>query len=163
MKKDIISLIVIGQRLRNIRKLISLSRREIEQKHGISANSLKAWEMGNTEIGTLRLMSYLKIFEQYNIKISIDILLQPTENYLDRIHKQSTANSSENNLNSQLALASSKSSKDIESICHLFTKEMTSIVQEKDILFRSLIDNMPFKICLKDENNSVLITNITLA
>ena len=77
---------IIGQRLRRIRKLIGVSRGEIERKHNISANTIKAWEFGKAEIGVIRLVNYLNVFQDYGVFLSIDRFLDfRTNNYLEEV------------------------------------------------------------------------------
>jgi transcriptional regulator with XRE-family HTH domain len=161
MKKNII--IMVGRRLRNIRKSLFLSRRELEQKHGISANSIKAWEKGVSEIGIIRLMAYLKIFEQYSLKVSVDTLLQRGENYLDDLHPQNLIKLFNTNLINPGTLPSAQNNQDVELICNIFKRELTSLLDEKDTILKTLINNLPFKITLKDEHNNLLILNHRLA
>ena len=61
---------IIGQRLRRLRKLIGISRQELENKYNFSANTIKVWEAGKTEIGIIKLAKYLDIFKEYGFSLS---------------------------------------------------------------------------------------------
>lgn len=152
-------MLMVGRRLRNLRKSLLLSRREFERKHNVSANSIKAWEKGISEIGAIRLISYLKIFEQYSIKISIADLLQTEENYLDNINTQNIVAP----FSRDITLPLSRTNQDVELICNIFKNDISALLQEKDTILKTLINNLPFKIVLKDEHNNILLLNNILA
>jgi len=63
---------IVGQRLRRLRKLVGISRQAIEKRYNISANTIKVWEAGKTEIGIIKLAKYLEIFKEYGVFLSID-------------------------------------------------------------------------------------------
>jgi len=65
-----------GQRLKRLRNLANLSRRDIEDKYFIKINTLKGWEVGRhgglTEKGAVKI---LNILEQEGVNCSLDWLL----------------------------------------------------------------------------------------
>jgi PAS domain S-box-containing protein len=146
---------IIGQRLRWLRKSVFLSRQEIERKHNISANTLKVWEAGKTEIGILRLVNYLNIFKDYGISPSVETLLEGiTNDYQEKVTSHS--NDSIYNLNLQ-------NKKDLQLISDSIISTIAAVLKEKDEVFRALVDNLPLKIVVKDENNVVLRLNAPAA
>lgn len=159
MKRSGIELSVLGSRLRDLRKTICLSRAGLEQRHGISADSIKAWESGQVEIETKSLRNYLKVFEQYHVEISLDTLLQITESNPNDLTQPNLVKFSGNDFIKTAALSNNNSNKEIELIYNLLIQEMDNVLEGKDTPLRAFIDNMPLEIFLKDDNNYVLLAN----
>ena len=157
---------IIGQRLRSIRKLIGVSRGEIERKYNISANTIKTWESGKAEIGVIRLVNYLKIFENHGVFLSMDRFLDfRTNNYLEEVmtpdNKLITPR--ENNFmydsNKIDGFQNLKNAKELQLISDTITSTVGVILERKEQMLQSLFDNLPFKIAFKDENNTILRLN----
>ena len=148
---------VIGQRLRRVRKLIDVSRGEIERKYNISANTIKTWESGKAEIGVIRLVNYLKIFENYGVFLSMDRFLDfRTNNYLEEVM---TLNNSLYGSNRMDSFQNLKDAKELQLISDTITSTIGFILERKEQMLQSLFDNLPFKIAFKDENNTILRLN----
>lgn len=47
----------------------------MEKFHGVNVRSIEHWENGKVSISALKLVKYIKIFEEYGIKLSLDALL----------------------------------------------------------------------------------------
>ncbi len=65
---------LLGSRLRVLRQESGLTREEIAKTYGFSARSIRTWEVGERDIKAIMLVEYLKVFELYGIKISLDAL-----------------------------------------------------------------------------------------
>lgn len=150
---------VIGERLRRVRKLIDVSRREIERKYNISANTIKTWESGKAEIGVIRLVNYLKIFENYGVFLSMDRFLDfRTNNYLEEVMTPH-GNNSIYGSNRMDGFQNLKNAKELQLISDTITSTIGFILERKEQMLQSLFDNLPFKIAFKDENNTILRLN----
>ena len=66
--------ILLGNRLRVLRRESVLTREEIAKTYGFSARSIGTWEAGERDIKAIILFEYLKVFEYHGIKISLDAL-----------------------------------------------------------------------------------------
>lgn len=66
--------ILLGQRLRTLRRESGLTREEITKKYNFSARSIRTWEVGERDIKAIILIEYLKVFELNGIKVSLDAL-----------------------------------------------------------------------------------------
>ncbi len=68
-----------GKRLKFVRKLAGLSRKQLEKKYGISANTVQSWEVakkgGLTERGAHRILA---VIQKEGINCSIEWLLYGT-------------------------------------------------------------------------------------
>lgn len=144
---------IISKRLLELRKQIGLSRRKVQEKHNISANTIKAWESGTTEIGIARLLNYLEIFKQYGINMTIDRLLDPENNHLNR----PTVINIDNAELSDFAYPRSQA--EIKLISEAIAQTINFITEQKEKMLQSLFDYLPFKIVFKDEHNSILRLN----
>lgn len=150
---------VIGQRLRRVRKLIDVSRGEIERKYNISANTIKTWESGKAEIGVIRLVNYLKIFENYGVFLSMDRFLDfRTNNYLEEVMMPHGNNSIYGSTRMD-GFQNLKNAKELQLISDTITSTIGFILERKEQMLQSLFDNLPFKIAFKDENNTILRLN----
>lgn len=65
----------LGSRLRYIRKQAGISREYIEKKYNIPAVTIRSWELLEPDIGIHKLVKYLEIYKNYDLNISLDILL----------------------------------------------------------------------------------------
>ncbi len=150
---------IIGQRLRRARKLIGVSRQEIEKKYNISANTIKVWETGKSEIGIIRLANYLGVFKEYGISISIDnILDSKANNYLDKVTTLHI-NDPTYNLKDQEAFRNLESAQELQLISDTITRTVGLVLEKKEEMLRALFNNLPLKILFKDENNTILRLN----
>ena len=102
MIDDTTELKIIGKRLKEVRKSAACTRKEICRKYGLSVNTLQCWELGKSEIGALKLAKYLALYQDYNIFIAADVILNtktvfslPTTNNLNilLIHLKNLENS----------------------------------------------------------------------
>ena len=143
----IVKVDIVAKRLRWLRRSAGLSRQQIENKYRISANTIKVWEAGKTEIGIIRLVNYLEVFKEYGISPSVESLLDfMTDNYqvkVTPIRKDFIGN-----LSLQIE-------KDLQVASNAVMSTIASVLKEKDEIFRALVDNLPLKIVMKDENNVV--------
>jgi PAS domain S-box-containing protein len=150
---------IIGQRLRRARKLIGVSRQEIEKRYNISANTIKVWETGKSEIGIIRLAKYLCVFKEYGISISIDNILDlELNNYLDEVTPLNI-NDSNYNLSEQEAFRNLENAKELQLISDTITSTVGLVLEKKEEMLRALFDNLPLRILFKDENNVILRLN----
>ena len=151
----IVKVDIVAKRLRWLRRSAGLSRQQIENKYRISANTIKVWEAGKTEIGIIRLVNYLEVFKEYGISPSVESLLDfMTDNYqvkVTPIRKDFIGN-----LSLQIE-------KDLQVASNAVMSTIASVLKEKDEIFRALVDNLPLKIVMKDENNVVLRLNAPAA
>lgn len=76
---------ILGRRLRAFRKTIGLSRKQIDEKYGFSWRSLEHWESGTTSISAINLAKYIKIFEEYGIRICLESLLDFEKDYFTNV------------------------------------------------------------------------------
>ena len=149
---------IIGQRLRRLRKLIGISRQELENKYNFSANTIKVWEAGKTEIGIIKLAKYLDIFKEYGFSLSIDSFINSQNDYLDKITIP-LGNDLIHNLNERVSLQNLKNARDLQLISNTIASTVGLILEKKEEMLQVLFDNMPFKIVFKDENNTILRLN----
>lgn len=149
---------IVGQRLRRLRKLVGISRQAIEKRYNISANTIKVWEAGKTEIGIIKLAKYLEIFKEYGVFLSIDNFINSKSDCLDNITIP-LRNDLTHNLNEQVPLQSLKNVRDLQLISNTITSTVGLILEKKEEMLQALFDNLPFKIVFKDENNNILRLN----
>lgn len=134
----------IGERLYKLRKSFGLSRKEIENRFGISSNTLKIWESGKHEIGVMKLMNYLKIFRVYDANIDLTYFLE----YVD---KDSEINPY------QFAL------KKINSITDAINKTMKYALRDIEYMFYAVFNNINLNIAIKDDTHTILRINNSAA
>ena len=155
MVSKIVKIKIVAQRLRCLRESAGMSRQQIEEKHKISANTIKVWESGKTEIGIIRLVSYLEVFKEYGISPSVESLLDfRTDDY--QIKVTPLTKDPIGNLNLQIE-------KDLQVVSNAVMNSVASVLKEKEEIFRAVVDNLPLKIMMKDENNVVLLLNAPAA
>ncbi|CZG83610.1 TPA: helix-turn-helix domain-containing protein [Legionella pneumophila subsp. pneumophila] len=66
----------MGQRIKRARMLAGLSRKDLEEKHGISIHTLQSWELGRNPLNKAKAASLVEILNQYDVSCSIDWLLE---------------------------------------------------------------------------------------
>ena len=155
MVSRVVKIDIVGKRLRWLRKSAGMSRQQIEKKYKISANTIKVWESGKTEIGIIRLVNYLDVFKEHGISPSLESLLDfMTDNY--QIKVTPIKKDPISNLSLQIE-------KDLQVVSNAVMSTIASVLKEKDETFRALVDNLPLKIVVKDENNVVLRLNAPAA
>ncbi|HHF7369000.1 XRE family transcriptional regulator [Legionella waltersii] len=66
----------MGHRIKRARMLAGLSRKDLEEKHGISIHTLQSWELGRNPINKTKAASLIEILHQYDVTCSIDWLLE---------------------------------------------------------------------------------------
>lgn len=76
MEKDLTSPEAIAQRLTNLRTAAGLTRKEIEDRHGIRSPSLRSWEMGSRTLKQANAEILSSIFKNYGIICTADWLLK---------------------------------------------------------------------------------------
>lgn len=151
------NLIIIGHRLRGLRKSIGVSRRKIEEKHNISANTIKVWEAGKSEIGIMKLAYYLEVFKEYGISVSVDHLLDfEQNNYLDKLLE---INNSVLNHNITDNLPGSNNVKDLVLISETVQQATDLLLENNKEMLQALFDHIPVNIVFKDEFNNILEIN----
>ena len=65
----------MGQRIKRARMLAGLSRKDLEEKHGISIHTLQSWELGRNPLNHAKAANLVEILHQYDVSCSIDWLL----------------------------------------------------------------------------------------
>ncbi|MFO9453214.1 helix-turn-helix domain-containing protein [Legionella pneumophila serogroup 1] len=68
----------MGQRIKRARMLAGLSRKDLEEKHGISIHTLQSWELGRNPLNKPKAANFIEILHQYDVSCSIDWLLDGT-------------------------------------------------------------------------------------
>lgn len=68
----------MGQRIKRARMLAGLSRKDLEEKHGISPHTLQSWELGRNPINRTKAANLVEILHQYDVSCSIDWFLEGT-------------------------------------------------------------------------------------
>lgn len=149
---------IIGQRLRKVRELIGVSRQEIQDKYNFSANTIKVWETGKTEIGIIRLAKYLDIFKEFGVFLNINSFINSRDDCLDKI-TISSRNDFTYNPSNQVVSPNLGNSKDLQLISDAIMNFVGPILGEKEEMLRALFDNLLLKIVFKDENNNILRLN----
>ncbi|MFO8840777.1 S24 family peptidase [Legionella pneumophila serogroup 1] len=66
----------MGHRIKRARMLAGLSRKDLEEKHGISIHTLQSWELGRNPINKTKAGTLIEILHQYDVTCSIDWLLE---------------------------------------------------------------------------------------
>lgn len=66
----------MGHRIKRARMLAGLSRKDLEEKHGISIHTLQSWELGRNPINKTKAATLIEILHQYDVTCSIDWLLE---------------------------------------------------------------------------------------
>ncbi|HAU0227414.1 TPA: helix-turn-helix transcriptional regulator [Legionella pneumophila] len=66
----------MGQRIKRARMLAGLSRRDLEEKHGVSIHTLQSWELGRNPLNQAKAANLVEILHQYDVSCSIDWLLE---------------------------------------------------------------------------------------
>lgn len=132
-----------------------MTRQQVEEKHKISANTIKVWESGKNEIGIIRLVNYLEVFKEYGISPSVESLLDfKTDAY--QIELTPLTKDPISNLSLQIK-------KDLQVVSNAVMNTIASVLKENEEVFRAVVDNLPLKIMMKDENNVVLRLNAPAA
>lgn len=167
------NLTIIGKRLQYIREHLGLSRKEMQERYKVSASTIKSWESGKTEAGVLSLAKYLSIFKEHNVHISLDKITQFNEdiyyfqNWFDKAYILKEPNHQEIfDLSAMELILPSllhTTKREIESISNSFSKAVTLILQEKEELFHPIFDNIPIKMCYKDDKNNIVGLNAAAA
>ena len=120
---------------------------------------------GKAEIGVIRLVNYLNVFQDYGVFLSIDRFLDfRTNNYLEEVMAPDTimtssANNSIYDSSRMDSFQKLKNEKDLQLISDTITSTVGLILERKEEMLQSLFDNLPFKIVFKDENNAILRLN----
>lgn len=68
----------MGQRIKRARMLAGLSRKDLDEKHGISIHTLQSWELGRNPINRPKASNLVEILHQYDVSCSVDWLLEGT-------------------------------------------------------------------------------------
>lgn len=68
----------MGQRIKRARLLAGLSRKDLEEKHGISMHTLQSWELGRNPLNKAKAANLVEILHQYDVGCSISWLLEGT-------------------------------------------------------------------------------------
>ena len=68
----------MGQRIKRARMLAGLSRKNLEEKHGISVHTLQSWELGRNPINKSKAANLIEILHQYDVSCSVNWLLEGT-------------------------------------------------------------------------------------
>lgn len=66
----------MGQRIKRARMLAGLSRKDLEEKHGISSHTFQSWELGRNPLNKAKAANLVEILHQYDVSCSIDWLLE---------------------------------------------------------------------------------------
>lgn len=66
----------MGQRIKRARMLAGLSRKDLEEKHGVSVHTLQSWELGRNPINKSKAANLIEILHQYDVSCSVDWLLE---------------------------------------------------------------------------------------
>ncbi|HAU1408746.1 TPA: XRE family transcriptional regulator [Legionella pneumophila] len=66
----------MGHRIKRARMLAGLSRKDLEEKHGISIHTLQSWELGRNPINKTKAATLIEILHKYDVTCSIDWLLE---------------------------------------------------------------------------------------
>lgn len=65
-------LVILGERLKALRKCLGLSRKTAAKELGVSEAGLIGWESGRSDIGVVRFAAYLGIFRKGGIDVSFE-------------------------------------------------------------------------------------------
>ena len=158
---------IVGKRLQYIREQLGLSRREIEEKYKVSANTLKAWELGKTEAGILKLVNYLDIFKEYKVHVSLDKIIKAESidypgiwfDKSNMLKEVSGREAFDLNYMVQSNPFLMKVKKDMALISDNLISILEMIFQEKEELFYPIFNALPIRIYYKDDQNNILRLN----
>ena len=147
------TLVTIGHRLRNIRKSLGISRKELEIKHNVSANTIKVWESGKVGIGIIKLLNYLEIFKKYSIYINLNDLLDLSKpSYLDR-----------SLIIDKYNLLRLQNQKNLQLISNVTSETTNLLLENNTSMLDALFDYIPVNIIIKDELNNIVKLNHSAA
>jgi DNA-binding transcriptional regulator YiaG len=130
------NMVTPGARLKYIREnLVKLSRSEVSKKHGLSPDTLAAWENEKIQVTEKGLERCIKIYNSENLLVSKEWLLtgeglSPNFSFdLNRYFKNYSATTEAGNLDDGLLLA-----REIEYFRSLTNNSITALISNEDML-----------------------------
>ncbi|GAB4168081.1 MAG: hypothetical protein Tsb006_6830 [Rickettsiaceae bacterium] len=67
---------VLGNKLKTLRKSVGLTRKAIYINHGFPDRTIATWEYGTREMKLSAFVRYIRVFELYGVKVSLDEFLK---------------------------------------------------------------------------------------
>jgi transcriptional regulator with XRE-family HTH domain len=74
---------IIGTKLQQLRKQAGLSRRQFSEIYNFAEGTIKLWELGQVEMGVIKLSKYLEIFQDFGIYIDLNTLIKSANDFND--------------------------------------------------------------------------------
>ena len=167
-----------GEKLKNLRKSLLLSRETLHQSHGFSRSTIKHWENGNIDPTSTKFKFYLDFIKQHGYVIDIKWLLEDNvESSLPYIKTDSLTNLKVTNPDSVCLIDLIKILEQVSNFCYyinleqqimyfnknsipLLIKNPEEVFKIQNIKLQNICDEKTYEDCLENYHKALKGNNI---